>query len=95
MNNYLRPLALTLLVAAPLAATAQIHGGNEVRCSVERNAFSKFVAGKPTPVEFLTAYSCVSLVLPGDAATAEMRTDDSRYFAQLDAHGRVVGGSFH
>jgi hypothetical protein len=95
MNKYLRPLALALLVAAPVAATAQVHGGNEVRCSVERNAFNKFVTGKPTPVEFRTAYSCVGLILPGDVATAEMRTDDSRYFAQLDAHGRIVGGSFH
>jgi hypothetical protein len=95
MNKYLRPLALALLVAAPVAATAQIHGGNEVRCTVESNAFNKFITGKPTPVEFRAAYSCVGLVLPGDIATMEMRTDNSRYFAQLDAHGRIVGGSFH
>ncbi|WP_063573592.1 MULTISPECIES: hypothetical protein [Luteibacter] len=95
MNKYLRPLALALLVAAPVAATAQIHGGNEVRCTVESNAFNKFIAGKPTPVEFRAAYSCVGLVLPGDVTTMEMRTDNSRYFAQLDAHGRIVGGSFH
>jgi hypothetical protein len=94
MNKSLRPLFLALLVAAPAVATAQAHGGNELRCSVERNAFEKFVAGKPTPVEFRAAYSCVSLLLPGDMATAEMRTDDSRYFAQVDAHGRIVGGSF-
>lgn len=95
MNKYLRPLALALLVAAPAAATAQVHGWNEVRCSVERNAFNKFIAGKPTPLEFRAAYSCVTLILPGDIATMEMRKDDSRYQAVLDVHGRIVGGSFH
>jgi hypothetical protein len=95
MNKYLRPLALALLVVAPVAATAQVHGWNQVRCSVERNGFNKFIVGKPTPVEFRAAYSCVALVLPSDTVTTELRTDDSRYFAELDAHGRIVGGSFH
>lgn len=94
MNKSLRPLFLALLVAVPVAATAQVHGGNQVRCSVEQNTFAKFLAGKPTPVEFRAAYSCVALVMPGDIATTEMRTDDSRYFAELDAHGRIVGGRF-
>jgi hypothetical protein len=94
MNKYLRPLFFALMIAAPVVASAQVHGGNEVRCSVERNAFDKFITGKPTPVEFRAAYSCVGLVLPGDVATTEIRTDDSRYFAQLDAHGRIVGGNF-
>lgn len=95
MNKSLRPLFLALLVAAPVAASAQVHGGNEVHCSVERNSFAKFLAGKPTPAEFRAAYSCVTLVLPGDIATTVVLTDDSRYFAELDVHGRIVGGSFH
>jgi len=95
MNTFFRPLLLALLVAAPVAASAQPLAGNELSCSVERSSFARFLAGKPTPVEFRAAYSCVTLILPGDNATTEMRTDDSRYFAELDAHGRVVGGSFH
>jgi hypothetical protein len=95
MNKSLRPLFLALLVAAPVAASAQVQGGNEVRCSVDdQQAFEHFIAGKPTPVEFRAAYSCVGLVLPGDLSTTEFRSDNSRYFAQLDEHGRIMGGRF-
>ncbi|NID16591.1 hypothetical protein [Luteibacter yeojuensis] len=70
-------------------------GGNALRCSVtDFHTFDGFIAGKPTPVEFVAAYSCVTLVLPGDFASRELRPDNSRYFADLDAHGRIVGGYF-
>lgn len=95
MNHVLRPLFLALLVAAPVVAAAQVHGGNTVRCGVtDMGAFEAFVSGKPTPVEFRAAYSCLGLVLPGDLSTSEVRTDNSRYFARLDEHGRIVGGRF-
>lgn len=56
--------------------------------------FERFIASKPTPAGFRAAYSCVHLALPGDITTREFRSDNSRYFADLDAHGRIVGGQF-
>jgi hypothetical protein len=94
MNKYLRPLFVALMIASPVVATAQVQGGNEVRCSVEPNWFNKFIAGKPTPAQFSAEFSCLTLVLPGDMATSEVRTDNSRFFAELDVHGRIVDGSF-
>jgi hypothetical protein len=32
--------------------------------------------------------------MPGDITTKEMRLNNSRYFAELDADGRIVGGRF-
>jgi hypothetical protein len=95
----------TLLVAVPALAVAQAPQGgtfdkagiasNTGRCGISNlPAFGEFIATKPTPVEFRAAYSCVALILPGDVTTMEMRADNSRYHAQLDEHGRIVGGSF-
>lgn len=56
--------------------------------------FQQFVALKPTPEQFRLRYPEVSLVLPGDIATKEFRGDNSRYFAELDPQGRIVGGRF-
>lgn len=112
-----RFLLSALLVAAPLAASAQIHfdspvppagpkqtgsliagfgGGNDVRrCGITDLApFNAYIATRPTPVEFRARYSCLTLVLPGDMSTRELRMDNSRYFADLDAHGRIQGGAF-
>jgi len=71
-------------------------GGNDVRrCGItDMAAFDAYVATRPTPVEFRSRYSCLTLVLPGDMTTRELRMDNSRYFADLDAHGRIQGGSF-
>lgn len=57
-------------------------------------AFERFVAGHPTPAEFRVRYPDVQLVMPGDISTKEFRMNNSRYFAQLDAQGRIVGGRF-
>jgi hypothetical protein len=57
-------------------------------------AFDAFVAKNPTPGQFRQRYPSVTLVLPGDIATKELRSDRSRYFADLDAQGRIVGGKF-
>jgi len=104
MNMIVRRVALVLFAAAPLVAGAQSQGNdgnrffpgrNPNRCSVsDLTAFRGFIAGKPTPAEFHTTYSCVTLVLPGDFSSREMRADNSRYFADLDTHGRIVGGHF-
>lgn len=57
-------------------------------------AFQRFIAGKPTPAQFRARYPDVKLVLPGEIATREFRMNNSRYFAELDADGRVSGGKF-
>jgi hypothetical protein len=57
-------------------------------------AFEEFIALAPTPEEFRAVYADVVLILPGDIATREFRTDNSRFFADLDAEERIIGGSF-
>lgn len=57
-------------------------------------AFQAYLAGKPTPAQFKAHYPDVTLVLPGQIATKEFRLNHSRYFAELDAEGRIVGGKF-
>jgi len=77
-------------VAAPaVAAPAPVHG-----FVTEMTAFDAFIATHPTPEQFKAAYPDVLLVLPGTIATREMRSDNSRYFAELDANGRITGGKF-
>ncbi|HEX4896459.1 MAG TPA: hypothetical protein VFV11_09040 [Solimonas sp.] len=56
--------------------------------------FERFIATAPTPAEFRARYPDVLLVLPGDIATKEFRMNNSRYFAKLDAQGRINGGRF-
>lgn len=58
------------------------------------DGFEKFIATQPTPAQFRARYPDVTLVLPGSIATKEMRMNHSRYFAQLDAEGRITGGQF-
>lgn len=57
-------------------------------------AFHHYIAMHPTPEQFRRAYPDVLLVLPGDISTREFRTDNSRYFAELDAEGHITGGKF-
>lgn len=72
------------LQSAP-AATADINDVDD---------FKHFIDGHPDPEQFRRRYPRVRLVLPGDIATREFRNDRSRYFAELDAGGRIVGGRF-
>ncbi len=60
----------------------------------DMKAFDAFIATKPTPEQFHTAYPDVLLVTPGTMTTREMRQNNSRYFPKMDAEGRIVGGSF-
>jgi hypothetical protein len=57
-------------------------------------AFDQFIATRPTPEEFRRVYPDVTLVLPGQIATKELRFNNSRYFAQLDEQNRISGGRF-
>ncbi len=56
--------------------------------------FEQFIATQPTPAQFRARYPDVTLALPGSINSKEMRMNNSRYFAQLDAAGRITGGRF-
>lgn len=58
------------------------------------DAFSTFIATRPTPDALRQRYPGLLLVMPGDISTRELRSDNSRYFAEIDAEGRVAGGRF-
>jgi hypothetical protein len=95
MNKLLPVLLLATLGAfgccstEPRAAVPAVHGK-----IVDLGEFESFVATHPSPVVFREHYPDVTLVLPGEMASKEFRRDHSRYFAELDASGRIVGGSF-
>jgi predicted small lipoprotein YifL len=90
---YLAKATPTPAVAAPVqaapAAPAAVHG-----YVTDMKAFDAFIATHPTPDQFRAAYPDVLLVLPGTVATREFRNNNSRYFAELDANGRITGGKF-
>ncbi|MGH8517104.1 MAG: hypothetical protein ACREUE_06550 [Panacagrimonas sp.] len=66
-----------------------------VRTSVtDLAAFDAFIATRPTPEALRQRYPGLAVVMPGDITTKELRMDNSRYFVELDAQGRVTGGRF-
>lgn len=66
-----------------------------MRTSVtDLDAFNAFIATQPTPDALQAKYPGLNVVMPGDITTKEFRTDNSRYFVDLDAQGRVSGGRF-
>lgn len=95
------PLALLLVLQAcaqPPALTAPVAeepAASPLRGPVtDRAAFDRFIAATPTPEQFRARYPDVALVLPGMITTKELRTDNSRFFADVDAQGRITGGRF-
>lgn len=57
--------------------------------------FREFIAEyEPTPDQLRQVYPDITLVLPGDIATKELRMNNSRFFAELDEQGRIVDGRF-
>ncbi|MGO4701885.1 hypothetical protein [Dyella sp. 2RAB6] len=56
--------------------------------------FDAFIATHPTPEQFHVRYPDVQLVTPGSITTMEMRSNNSRYFPELDKDGRITGGGF-
>lgn len=79
-----------LLPAAPHAA-ATVEAPADVNDVAD---FDRYIAGRPTVAAFQQRYPAVFVVLPGTIATREFRSDRSRYFADLDADGRITGGRF-
>ncbi|WP_368311627.1 hypothetical protein [Luteibacter sp. CQ10] len=57
-------------------------------------AFDAFIATRPTPEQFRAAYPDVLLVTPDMMTTREIRMNNSRYFPEMDAEGRIKGGKF-
>jgi hypothetical protein len=68
---------------------AVVHGA-----VVDLVAFEGFMLTQPTPAQFHERYPDVKLILPGQIASKEFRLDHSRYFAKLDAAGRIISGKF-
>ena len=88
-------LLATLSLAACAAPPPQPAMSQPVSGFVtDASGFEAFIATQPTPEQFKARYPDVTLVLPGSMATKELRMNNSRYFAQLDAQGRISGGKF-
>lgn len=96
------PVRIALAMAAALAVTAcqgvpSMNGPTVKPVAgfvTDEATFQKFIVTQPTPDEFRRVYPDVTLILPGQIATKELRFNNSRYFAQLDEQGRVTGGRF-
>lgn len=86
---YMPKAAPATVAPAKPAAVAPVHG-----FVTDLKAFNAFIATHPTPAQFRAAYPDVLLVLPGDVSTRELRTNNSRYFAEQDKDGRITGGKF-
>jgi hypothetical protein len=89
-------LGLLLTLAVSACSMTEARDLPEPRSGVVTDvvAFQEFITLAPMPEEFRQVYPDVVLILPGDIATREYRTDNSRFFADLDDDGRIVGGSF-
>lgn len=83
------PAAKPATATPAIAAPAAVHGA-----VTDMTAFNAFIATHPTADQFRAAYPDVTLVLPGDVSTRELRTDNSRYFAEVGTDGRITGGKF-
>ncbi|MHA6205731.1 hypothetical protein ACXU4B_15000 [Dyella soli] len=95
-----RSLALSVLAASLLlggchdmthaaSTPAPVHG-----YVTDMKAFDAFIATHPTPDQFRATYPDVLLVMPGSITTLEFRTNNSRYYPELDHDGRITGGHF-
>ncbi len=60
----------------------------------DMKAFDAFIATHPVPDAFRARYPDVQLVMPGTITTLEFRTNNSRYYPELDKDGRIIGGHF-
>ncbi|WP_109124622.1 hypothetical protein [Dyella sp. C11] len=95
MLRFVAPAVLAVAMAvggcqasAP-TAPSPVHG-----YVTDMKAFDAFIATHPTPEQFRAAYPDVLLVMPGSITTLEFRTNNSRYYPELDKDGRITGGHF-
>ncbi len=94
--RYFGAAALLALAAcaAPTTQTSVNSSAPTAGFVTDVAAFEQFIATTPTPSQLRARYPDVTLVLPGDMATKELRMNKSRYFAELDGAGRITGGKF-
>lgn len=59
-----------------------------------RAAFRNFISTAPSPVQFRNRYPDMTLVMPGDMATMDLRYNYSRFFAETGPRGCITGGRF-
>lgn len=95
----MRTFALLLSVFSLAACAAPVTQTTVTTSSIagfvtDRASFDAFIATTPTPEQFKARYPDVTLALPGSINSKEYRMNNSRYFAELDAKGRITGGKF-
>lgn len=96
MKTFLPLIAAGLCLGACMtqpAAEPEMGAAPRVVVS-DLRAFDDFIATRPTPEQLRDRYPGLLVVMPGQIATKELRTDNSRYFVDLDEAGRVRGGRF-
>lgn len=87
-------LGLAACACAPPAPPAPVNTETMRTSVTDLDAFNTFIGTRPTPAALRERYAGLTVVLPGEMATKELRGDNSRYFAELDAEGRIAGGRF-
>jgi hypothetical protein len=91
------PIALSAsLLAAPATANTPEPAVLDPLAAGSAKSISElpsFVALRPTPEEFQQAFPDVWLVLPGDIVSRSVCSQYYRFMAELDATGRISGGS--
>jgi len=95
MRRLIAPVVLAIALSlcacqstAPVTPTP-VHG-----FVTDTKTFDAFIATHPTPEQFKAAYPDVQLVMPGTITTMELRSNNSRYYPELDKDGRITGGRF-
>lgn len=86
--------ALSLLACAATSPSPVVTPTPVAGYVTDLPVFEEFIATHPTPEQFRARYPDVTLVMPGTITSKELRLNRSRYFATLDAKGRVTGGRF-
>ncbi|MBY8965412.1 hypothetical protein [Algiphilus sp.] len=90
-------LALLLALSAGCAGMSEPaelpppHSGNVQNVAEFREFLDSY---QPTERQFRQVYPDITLVMPGDIATKELRLNNSRFFAELNDKGRIVDGRF-
>ncbi len=88
-------LAALTACAAPLpSAEAEVTTAPQAGFVTDLDAFQRFIDTRPTATQFRARHPDVYLVMPGSITTKELRSNNSRYFAEFDSAGRIVGGKF-
>ncbi|WP_266168690.1 hypothetical protein [Dyella subtropica] len=96
----MRKATLALFVLAIAVATGACHDMTQPTSKpvagfvTDIKRFDDFIATHPTPDQFHATYPDVQLVMPGTMTTMEFRSNNSRYYPELDKDGHIVGGRF-